>query len=276
MAYFHPQFAHFTIALLGVGVVFRAISLMNRPAFVSPAAFTLLAAGTLAAMLSTQSGTAAHGPVERIPGVRAAVVQHEEWSLRTRNVFFAVMVIETVGLALWRSPRRRMVHAASTVLGLVGALCLYQAGAHGGHLVYAYAGGVGIRSGNPADVDRLLLAGLYNKAMSERQAGRPDEAAKLLAIAAERHPGDTEVQLAFAESLLLDRKDADAAVQKLRAISIRPDDRELRIRHGLLTADALEALGQKEGAAAVLQTLVTVFPDTPRLQQRLESLTGRP
>ena len=44
-------------------------------------------------------------------------------------------------------------------------------------LVYAYAGGVGIRSGDPADVERLLLAGLYNEAQAERKAGRLNESA---------------------------------------------------------------------------------------------------
>ena len=75
MAYYHPQFVHFTIALLVVGVVFRIISLIGRPAFVSPAAVSLLLAGTLAAALAVQSGVAAHGPVERIPGARQAVVR---------------------------------------------------------------------------------------------------------------------------------------------------------------------------------------------------------
>ena len=68
MGYYHPQFVHFAIALLVVGVGFRAISLMGRPAFVAPAATTLLLGGTMAAWLAAQSGTAAHGPVERVPG----------------------------------------------------------------------------------------------------------------------------------------------------------------------------------------------------------------
>ena len=149
MAYFHPQFVHFAIALLVAGVVFRAISLGGWPSFVGPAAFTLLAAGTLAAVLAVQSGTAAHGPVERIPGVRAAVVDHEEWGIRTRNVFIIVMASKP---SPWRSidrldaawpTLRRRVSASS-------ACCfLYEAGEHGGKLVYAYAGGVGIRSGDP-------------------------------------------------------------------------------------------------------------------------------
>jgi uncharacterized membrane protein len=272
MAFYHPQVVHFAIALLAVGVVLRLISLAGRPAFVAPAALTLLAIGTIAAALAVQSGTAAHGPVERVPGARPAVVEHEEWGIRTRNVFFGVMALEAVALILWRSPRRRLAHAASAALGLAGLFCLYEAGEHGGELVYSYAGGVGIRSGDPADVDRLLLAGLYNGAQAERKAGRPNEAARLLALAGERHPNDPEVQLAAAESLLLDSKDARAAIEKLRNIQPPQDNRSLRIRHGMLTADALEAAGQKEGAAAVVQGLVTEYPDVPRLKQRLETL----
>src|SRR5215217_3869905 len=107
MAYYHPQFVHFTIALLVVGVLFRIVSLLGRPAWIGPAALTLLAAGTLAAVLAAQSGTAAHGPVERIPGARQAVSDHEEWGERTRNVFILVTVIEAVAFALSRSPKRR-------------------------------------------------------------------------------------------------------------------------------------------------------------------------
>jgi uncharacterized membrane protein len=272
MGYYHPQFVHFAIALLATGVVFRLVSLIGRPAFVRPAAAALLFAGTIAATLAVQSGTAAHGPVERTPGLRAAVTEHEEWGIRTRNVFYAVSLIELVALLLWRSPRRRAVYAASAVVGLVGVFALYEAGAHGGTLVYAYAGGVGIRSGDPADIDRLLLNGLYQEALSERKAGHADEAARLLSLAAERHPSDLEVQLAAAESVLLDRKDSRAAIDALQKISPPQNNRPLRIRHGMLTADALEAAGQREGAAAVMQGLVTAYPDIPRLKQRLEAL----
>ena len=102
MAYYHPQFVHFAIALLVVGVVLRALSLIGRPPFVAPAALTLLAVGTIAAALAVQSGTAAHGPVERIPGARNAVVEHEEWGIRTRNVFYGVIAIEAVALLMGR------------------------------------------------------------------------------------------------------------------------------------------------------------------------------
>jgi hypothetical protein len=166
------------------------------------------------------------------------VVEHEEWGIRTRNMFFIVMAVEAVALALWRSPRGRLAYATSGVLGLVGMFCLYEAGEHGGQLVYSYAGGVGIRSGDPADVSRLLLAGLYNGAQAERKAGRLDEASKLMTLAAERHPNDAEVQLAASESLLIDRKDPRAAIEKLRSIQPPQANRSLRSLR-MLTADAL-------------------------------------
>jgi len=272
MAPYHPQIVHFAIALLVVGVLFRALSLLRRPAFLGPAAATLLTLGTIAAVLAVQSGTAAHPPVERVPGARAAVTEHEEWGERTRTVFVAVLLVEVLGLLLLRSPKRRYLNAASTALGVVGLFCLFEAGRHGGRLVYSYAGGIGIQSGDPADVERLLLAGLYQQAQVERRKGRSAEAAALLAQAAQRLPGDPEVQLSAAESLLIDRKDPRGALAVLKGIAPPAGNRSFRIRHGLLTADALEAAGQRDAAAVVVQGLLTDFPNVPRLKERLDAL----
>jgi uncharacterized membrane protein len=277
VAYFHPPIAHFAIALLIVGVLFRAVSLLRRPAFLDPAALTLLVLGTIAAFLAVRSGTDAHGPVERAPGARTAVVEHEEWGERTRNVFIIVLAIEAVGLLMRRSEKRRYVLVASTVVGLVGAVFVYQAGAHGGDLVYKYAGGIGIRSGDPADVDRLLVTGLYQQAQLDRKAGKGSEANALIMQAAARHPNDSELQLAGAESLLLDRRDPQAALESLRKITPPHDNRVLRMRHGMLTANALVQAGQREGAVAVLQGLATEYPEDARLKQRIEAVkSGKP
>ena len=274
MAAYHPQIVHFAVALLAIGVVFRALSLAGRPTFLGPAAITLLTLGTVAAVLAAASGDAAHGPIERIPGARAAVTLHEAWGERTRTVFLGVVALEAVGFLFMRSPKRRYFTVTSVAVGLVGLACLYQAGEYGGRLVYGYAGGVGTRSGDPQDVGRLLLAGLYGEAQVERQAGHASNAADLLSQAGKRFPDDIEVQLAVAESTLLDRKDAAAALAALRNITPARENRPLRIRHGLLMADALEAAGQRDGAAAVVQALLTDFPNVPRIKQRLDALTS--
>src|SRR5687767_13514183 len=175
----HPIVVHFAIALLVAGAVFRWLSLTGRIKFASPAATSLLLVGTVAAFLAVKSGTAAHGPVERIPGVVDAVIQHERWGERTQYVFFAVAFAEVVLLLLARRGRERPAVIASAVLCLPAVFCLYEAAEHGGELVYEYAGGPGLRRGNPEDVGRMLVAGVHNQVQVDRKAGRSGEAAAL-------------------------------------------------------------------------------------------------
>ena len=73
---YHPIVVHFAIGFLIAGVILRGLSLTGRAAFAGPAALGLILAGTLASKLAVESGLAAHGPVERIPGVASAVVEH--------------------------------------------------------------------------------------------------------------------------------------------------------------------------------------------------------
>ncbi len=84
---YHPIIVHFAIALLLLGVIFRWVSLTGRAPFSGPAAATLLILGAVAALLAVHSGLDAHGPVERIPGARQAVGDHEDAGVWARNVF---------------------------------------------------------------------------------------------------------------------------------------------------------------------------------------------
>ena len=89
IAEFHPQVVHFSIALLIVGVMFRAASLAGRPRFVSPAAVVLLAIGIGATLASVKSGIDANSPVARIPGLRSLVYEHEDAAFLVRRIFLA-------------------------------------------------------------------------------------------------------------------------------------------------------------------------------------------
>jgi len=271
LASIHPQVAHFTIALAIIGAVFRVISLLGRPKWISPAATTLLLLAAASAVVSDRSGTAAHGPIERIPGVRPAVQEHEEWGGRTQNALLVLGVIELIGLAMWKSQNVKYVHGVAAIGALICVGLVYETGEHGGELVYSYAGGPGLRTGDAKDTERLLLAGYYNQAMADRKAGRSDSAAQLIKDAAARYNGDPEVRLLAAESLLLDQKDAQGAIDALAALEPPP---QLRIRKGMLQADAFEALGQKDAAIAVLQALVSQTPNA-RVQQRIDRLQGK-
>jgi len=275
MAALHPLVVHFTIVLVMVGVAFRLVSLLRRPAlaFTGPAATTLLVLAAIASVVSVRSGDAAHGPVERVPGVRPAVVEHEEWGERAQNIVILVGVLELLTLALRRSPKLRLVQGAAAVAGLAAVFAVYEAGEHGGELVYSYAGGVGLQSGDAKDLDRLLMAGYYHKAMAERAAGRPQQASALIAEAQRAFPGDPEVQLLVVESLIADLKNPQAALDALATVQVSSDNAALVRRVALLKADALEATGQKDAAIAAVEAALKASPH-PRLQQRLDTLRG--
>lgn len=275
---YHPIIVHFVVALLLVGVLFRLLSLTGRFAFTNAAATTLIVLGTLASFAAVESGDDAHGPAERVPGARAAVMDHEEWGERVRNIFVVVSVLELAALAL-RSRGHRYARGAAMaagVVGLVGAFVLYEAASHGGTVVYEYAGGVGVRTGNPADVNRLLIAGVYHQATQDRQAGRGHEGADLVDMAARRFPDHTELQLMSIEWTTDVRKDPATALQRLDALQVPKEDGRLRARAGLARASALRAQGNPGGARAVLQTLLAEFPENRQVQQRLAELEAAP
>lgn len=138
--------------------------------------------------------------------------------------------------------------------------------------MYNYAGGPGLRSGNPRDVERLLLAGLYNQSQADRKAGRSAESASLIDEMAKRFPEDTTVRFLHVESLLLDRKDYAAALAALDSISVAPTDARLRPRHVTLKADIYLALGKPDSARAVLAPVIAVFPQNTRLKAKLDSI----
>jgi uncharacterized membrane protein len=273
---YHPHAVHFVIALSILGVVLRWVSLTGRVAFAGPAAATLLLLAATASVVAAKAGVEAHGPAEAPPGARAAVVDHEKWGLRTRNVLLGVAALELLGLVLARrgGGRTRFVHLASGLVGLGALFCLYEAAEHGGEVVYAYAGGVGLQRKDPADVGRLLMAGLYHQAQLDRKEGRAEEAAALVDMAVRRFPDDIEVQLLKAESQLVDKKDAAAATAALAAITVPADLPRMRIRHAILRADTLAASGQREAARAALAPLITEFPDDARLKRKLGELGG--
>ena len=242
----------------------RWLSLTGRVSFASPAATCLLLAGTAAAVISVRSGMDAHGPVERIPGVVEAVVEHEHWGERARNAFFLVGLPPSWPLlVLSRRGKARPATIASAILCLPAVFCLYEASEHGGELVYSYAGGPGLRTGDPDDVGRLLVAGAYNQAQLDRKAGRAAEARALVAAVAARFPADPHVQVMAAESALVDGKDPAAALEILGRTAVPQDDARLRVRHGMLMADAHEAAGRPDAARATLQQLAAAFPDEP-------------
>ena len=272
LATLHPQVVHFVIALGLLGVLLRVVSLLGKGSWLNPAAATLLILAAGASVLAQKSGLDAHGPVERIPGAREAVQDHEDWGKRARNVLLAVGVLEVFGLVLATRGAGKVIRGASALVGIAAGVCIYEAAEHGGDLVYSYAGGVGIRSGAPADVKRLLVAGLFHEARVARDSGRAEEAARLTDELLLMQPDDPAVRFLAIESKLRDRHDPEGALTDLAQMRIAADDPRLATRHGILMAQALQAAGQIDSARAVLTALARRFPQSQGVKAALEKL----
>jgi uncharacterized membrane protein len=278
---FHPQIVHFVVALLFVGMIARVITLLplgalsQRLAFGNPMATTLILVGTVAAVAAVQSGHDAHDPVERIPGVAQAVRDHEDLGEDTRNIFLVVAALELAALALAtrRATWSRIARYAGTAVGIAGLVILFEAAEHGGDLVYAYGGGPGLRSGDTTDVRRLLISGLYNEAQAARKAGRKEEAARLVTELVTQMPGDPSATLIAAQSQLQDKNDARGALATLATVQAPDSNFRLVMGKGFTMAQAYEALGRKDSARIVLETLKGKFPQSRRIQQELDRLS---
>ena len=221
-------------------------------------------------MVAVRSGTDAHGPAERVPGARNAVIEHEEWGERSRNLFLIIAGVELAALVV--ASRQRALRLASAALGVTGLFVTWETGAHGGELVYSYAGGVGLRTGEPEKVARLLRAGLYHQAMLDRREHRGDAAARLLTEMAARWPDDGDVRVLAVESQLRDSRDAAQALASVDALLPSLQDPRLQRNATLLRAYAMLDLGMKDSARAIVEKLATDNPASTRYRALADSL----
>jgi uncharacterized membrane protein len=269
----HPVIVHFVIALGVVGVALRILSFFPFGEWAKHGATALLLIAATGGWFAVKSGDAAHGLAERIPGVREAVQKHEHDGERARNVLGVVALLEVAALLFRKKASvAKGLMAGSAVVGLGAAYQIYETGEHGGQLVYEYAGGVGTRTGNTADIQRLLVAGLYHQARIARDSGRSDEAARLTAELLRQRPTDVMVSLLGVESQLKDSKDAAGALASARSLQGPADQAQFVVRRGTLMADAYVALNQRDSARALLTELVAKFPQSRGAKAALDKL----
>lgn len=272
IAVFHPQIVHFVVAGAGLGLLFRWLSLTGKMKWTDSAAAALILLGTVAAWFAVRSGTEAHGFAERIPGVAAAVRIHEEEGHDTLNLLLVIAAIELVALIPAVARWRRVLVVASAAVGVGGAYEIYSAGKAGGELVYSYAGGVGIRSGDSTDVNNLVRAALYDRAMLSRSQKNPAGASAGFADMVARFPHDAEVQMVAVESLLTDKKDFAGALAAINDMTAPPDTARAYTRYALAKSDAFVGLGMNDSARAILTPLAKKFPASQRIKAKLSEL----
>jgi uncharacterized membrane protein len=299
IAPYHPQVVHFVVACLFLGLPIYWLGFLRRPRFLRPMASVLLLVGTVASFGAVRSGLDAHGPAERLPETRPIVEHHEELGILTRNIFAGILLLELIALGVaWRagvagasildveagtpgeagaSTKRFAATALSVVVGVAwaaGAFQLYETAEYGGELVYEHAGGVGYRSGNPEDLERLLRAGLFAQAVADREAGNEEGAARLTEEMARRFPQSLEVQLLAVESRITDLEDGRGALDALAVLNVPTDNPRLLIRAHAAAFDAYMLLEMPDSAGAALDAIPERFQESPTVTRRRERLGG--
>lgn len=279
IATIHPQVVHFVVALTFVGIGARIASLLPlgpRFTFAGPMGALLILFSAGASVVAVMSGTDAHAPVERVPGARAAVVDHEDAGKWARDWLLGLAAIEILALALaGRARVAKRLQIASGLVGLVAAATVFEAAEHGGDLVYNYAGGIGLRSGDTADVRHLLIAGLYHNAVTARTAGQKADASRYVQELVRQMPNDTTVRILGIESLIRDAANPRAALGLLSAMPIPADNIRLLSRHELLVAEAYEAAGVRDSARATLEALKPKVSANPRTVQAVDDALAK-
>ena len=295
----HPQVVHFVIAGLLLGLPLYWLSFLKRGRFLRSTGSILLLVGTVAAWVAVDTGLDAHRPAEAIPGAREVVQHHEELGELTRNIFTGVLLVELIALGLmWKagsagssvlevetgesnaagaSTTRFAATALSVVVAIawaVGVVQLYETAEHGGQIVYDHAGGVGFKQGQPEHVENLLLAGLFQESRQARDAGRHDEAARLVDEMIQQFPGDAEVQMLGVESQVLDRKDGRAALDALAGMNVPADNMIMQLRKQTYAFDAYMLLDMPDSARAALDAVPERFENSRMVTQRREQLGG--
>jgi hypothetical protein len=143
----------------------------------------------------------------------------------------------------------------------------------GGDIVYEYAGGVGVRSGDTSDVRHLLVAGLYNNLRLDRTNHDKAGAGRMADELLRRMPNDTTVRLLAIESMIRDKNDPRGALAALAQVSADTSNRRVLSRKGTLTADAYVAAGVPDSARIVLEALKAKYPNAAqRYQQMIDKL----
>jgi hypothetical protein len=248
------------------------LSVTGKLPWTDRAATAIILLGTVAAVFAVQSGTDTHQLSERIPGAAAAVQAHEDAGKDLRNLFLFISAIEIAALIPALAKWKKYLIMASAAICLWGAYEVYDVGRLGGIVVYSFAGGVGERTNDTTDVNHTMVAALYNRALLDREQKNSAAAAQEFEELARRFPNDQEIQLAYAQSLIIDKKDGAAAMAQLGKIPMPPDTARAWSRYQSTKADAFVAMGQTDSARVILTALVAKFPQSQRLKDKLAKL----
>ena len=148
LASLHPKIVHFPIALLFIYTFLESVGLFTNKEIFTKTAFILLILGVLGAFGAVLTG---HQAEEAWTFWNAAsknlLEEHESLATITLWYFFFLLILRTLFVINVEIKNKFRQHALKmkigfTVLAVAGCFFVYEAGEHGGKLVYKHAVGV--------------------------------------------------------------------------------------------------------------------------------------
>lgn len=147
LAGLHHEIVHFPIACFVLYTLFEITGAILNNKNLSTTAYILLGLGVFSCVGAVLTGNQAHEIAEKLmdQGITIPhdlIEEHEQYATITLWYFFFLLVVRTISVLKKRFTKS--VQVGFIALALLGCYFLYQAGDHGGKLVYKYGVGTEI------------------------------------------------------------------------------------------------------------------------------------
>ena len=144
LAGLHPIVIHFPIACFILYALFEIAGAVLNNKNLSTTAYILLIIGVVSCVAAVLTGNQAHEVAEKLidKGIKIPhdlIEEHEQYATITLWYFFFLLVVRTISLL--KKKFTKSVQIGFVFLAILGCYFLYEAGEHGGKLVYKF--GVG-------------------------------------------------------------------------------------------------------------------------------------
>ena len=141
LAELHPKVIHFPIACFILYTLFEIAGTILDKKNISTTAYILLIIEVFSCVAAVLTGNQAHEVAEKLTsnGIEIPhelIEEHEEYATITLWFFFFLLAGRTY--AVIKKKLNRNVQVVFVLLALIGCYFLYEAGDHGGKLVYKY------------------------------------------------------------------------------------------------------------------------------------------
>lgn len=269
---YHPFIAHFSIGLLPAGVLIFAIYYWSKHEWFLYTALTMFVIATVAGFISTYSGDIAHEVVERIPGVRNAIHEHEDWAdiVKWSNIILTVLAFVYVQFKdkEWLRYNQDFAHWLVVVVGLWAVIAVVQTGRKGGDLVYDYMVAGGARGNSEESINRQANAYYYNKLQFLKTAknGQAD-IPKIISMFREieaNYPENLDYKIMYARFLFQELNSAQEAIDKVNETIAKITDLKSPVHYNALDTKYLAyvSLNDKAKQEEVLAEVKKYFPNS--------------